>query len=494
MDWLLSLSPIEKKVLPFVELKNIQDIVDRSGLDEQSVRRALQFLSNKKLINLKKTSEKILDLDVNGVLYKKQGLPERRFLTFIAEKVEIPLEEARKQAGLSENEFMIALGILKEKGMIRLESGNIILNKSKEELVKHFPEEKLLELLPKLIDDLTEYQYIINSLKKRKNILIIEEKETLEIEITPECKDLVNKLKNFKQELIEQLTPEMIKNKKWKGKKFRMYDVKVKAPIVYGGKRQLYLKFLSQVKQELISLGFQEFSGPIVENSFFNCDSLFMPQNHPARGIHDLYLVPGKADLKKYSDIINNVKKTHEDGWKTGSDGWKYDFSEEETSKLLLRSQGTAISSRTLASNPKIPGKYFAVARVFRPDILDSSHLTEFNQLEGIIIGDVNFRHLLGLLKLFAEKIAKSKQIKLVPSYFPFTEPSVELQAYFDGKWLELGGAGIFRPEVTLPLGIDPKTKVIAWGLGIDRLFMIKEKITDIRELFSQDINFLRKS
>ena len=99
----------------------------------------------------------------------------------------------------------------------------------------------------------------------------------------------------------------------------------------------------------------------------------------------------------------------------------------------------------------------------------------------------------MGLLKLFAERIAKSKKIKLVPSYFPFTEPSVELQAYFNGKWLELGGAGIFRQEVTMPLGLDKDTRVLAWGLGIDRLFMIKENITDIRELFSQDLNFLRR-
>jgi phenylalanyl-tRNA synthetase alpha chain len=121
--------------------------------------------------------------------------------------------------------------------------------------------------------------------------------------------------------------------------------------------------------------------------------------------------------------------------------------------------------------------------------------LPEFNQLEGIVISkDLNLMHLLGLLKTFAEKIAKAKQIRFMPSYFPFTEPSVELQAMFDGKWLELGGAGIFRPEVTMPLGLDPKVKVIAWGIGVDRLFMIKENIKDIRDIFSQDINFLRRS
>jgi phenylalanyl-tRNA synthetase alpha chain len=271
----------------------------------------------------------------------------------------------------------------------------------------------------------------------------------------------------------------------------------LKPNLINGGKRQPYLKFLEEVKQELVALGFEEAQGSMVESSFFNCDALFMPQNHPARGIHDLYMIQKKADLRKYKNIIKAVEKTHENGWKTGSDGWNYKFNEDETSNLLLRSQGTVISSKLLANKEKlkIPGKYFAIARVFRPDVTDSSHLTEFNQLEGIVIDkEVNLKHLMGLLKIFAEKIAKAKKIKLVPSYFPFTEPSVELQADFNGKWLELGGSGIFRPEVTLPLGLDKDTKVLAWGLGIDRLFMIKENITDIRELFSQDLNFLRRS
>jgi phenylalanyl-tRNA synthetase alpha chain len=254
---------------------------------------------------------------------------------------------------------------------------------------------------------------------------------------------------------------------------------------------------LYSVKQELVALGFEEADGPMVEESFWNCDALFMPQNHPARGIHDLYFLKPEEGEILDKKLLARVKATHENGWKTGSDGWKIAFDEKESRKLILRSQGTAVSARILANQPKIPGKYFTIARVFRPDVIDARHLPEFNQMEGIIIDkNINFSELLGMLKLFAEKVAGITEIKFLPAYFPFTEPSVELIGFHPAlkSWIELGGAGIFRPEVVMPFELGEGTRVLAWGLGIDRLFMMKQKITDIRDIFSQDINFLRIS
>ncbi|MCS7134597.1 MAG: phenylalanine--tRNA ligase subunit alpha [Candidatus Pacearchaeota archaeon] len=490
-DKLISLSPIERKVLPFLGLGSTEKIVEASKLDETTVRRALQFLENKKLIITKKITKEFIDLDVNGILYKKNFLPERKLINLLIDK-KLSLEEARKNSGLSENEFQVALGVLKKKGFIAVENNEILPKKEKEELIKKFPEEKLLEKLPAPVEELSkDEKKILQELKKRKKIIVVNKKSEIFVEPTEECKEIAKKLENFKQELLEQLTPELIKSGGWKNKKFRAYDVTTKVPEIFGGKRHFYLKFLEKIKQELVALGFEEVKGPMVEACFWNCDALFMPQDHPARSIHDLYFVEGKTEIKNFK-FFKQIKQTHEDGWKTGSDGWRYKFSEEESSKLVLRSQGTAISARILASKPKIPGKYFAIARCFRPDVTDASHLPEFNQLEGIIISkETNFSELLGLLKLLAEKFAGTNKIKLVPTYFPFTEPSVELQVFFESKWLEIGGAGIFRPEVTLPLGI--KEKVLAWGLGIDRLFMVKNNIKDIRDLFSQDIEFLRK-
>jgi phenylalanyl-tRNA synthetase alpha chain len=136
---------------------------------------------------------------------------------------------------------------------------------------------------------------------------------------------------------------------------------------------------------------------------------------------------------------------------------------------------------------------HFSIGRCFRPEVLDKTHLTEFNQVEGIVVDkDLTLRDLLGILERFAIDIAGADKAKFVPDYFPFTEPSVELHAYKkDFGWIEFGGSGIFRPEVTMPLGID--VPVLAWGLGIDRLFMMKAGIKDIRQLFSMDLDWLRK-
>jgi len=146
-----------------------------------------------------------------------------------------------------------------------------------------------------------------------------------------------------------------------------------------------------------------------------------------------------------------------------------------------------------LSKDLQTPGKYFAMARCFRPDMVDKTHLTEFNQAEGIVLGPgLNLRNLLGILEMFAKEVAGADKIRFKPDYFPFTEPSVELQAYREGfGWMEFGGSGIFRPEVTEPLGV--KVPVLAWGLGIDRLYMMNRRTQDIRQLFTSDIEWIRE-
>jgi len=235
--------------------------------------------------------------------------------------------------------------------------------------------------------------------------------------------------------------------------------------------------------------------GPLVELAFYNCDALYMPQDHPAREIHDVYYVkePAIGEIEM-PDILDRVRRTHENGWRTGSRGWRYSYSLSEAKRLLLRSHATAVSARMLLSKDlEIPGKYYSVARCFRPDVIDRTHLTEFNQVEGIILGEgLGLQDLLGVLATFAVEIAGATKLRFVPDYFPFTEPSIELNAYKEGYgWVEFGGSGIFRPELTKPLGID--VPVLAWGLGADRLYMMKAKIDDIRTLFTQDLDYLRR-
>jgi phenylalanyl-tRNA synthetase alpha chain len=492
---ILELSPIEKSILPYLHLKDIVKISRESKQPDVAVKRALEFLSNKSLVTLESKSKKIVALNTNGILYLKHELPERRLLNFLAKNKKISLKDAKEKSKL-EDEFGIALGTLKGKAFISLENNLIILTAKESEIEKKFPEEKFLSELPLDLDNLnSEQKFCLEKLKSRKEMIKIEDFNDLSFNLTAKGNELLKNLGKVKQlKVVESLTPEMLRTGEWKNKVFRKYDIGSRVPAISGGKRQPYNEFLKEVRENLISLGFEEAKGPLVETSFFNCDALFMPQNHPARGIHDLYFVKGKGDLSEYKKAVANVKKMHESGG-AGSEGWKVSFSEKESERLVLRSQGTAVSARILAGNPKIPGKYFSIARCFRPDVIDASHHTEFNQLEGIVIDkSVNFRQLLGMLKTFAEKMTGTKKVKFLPGYFPFTEPSVEGYLYHEklGKWIEVLPAGVFRPELTAPLGI--KENVLAWGIGIDRLYMIRENINDIRQIFSSDLEWLRKS
>ena len=237
-------------------------------------------------------------------------------------------------------------------------------------------------------------------------------------------------------------------------------------------------------------------TGTAVETSFFNFDALFVPQDHPAREESDIYYAkdPAFGDVSQHAEAVEHVKETHENGWTTGSTGWGYKYSLLNAQRLILRGHGTCLSARTLeAKKFQVPSKHFSIARVYHPELIDRTHLSEFNQVEGIIVDEnLTLKDLLGVLGKFAIEIAGADKVRFKPDYFPFTEPSVELSAYREGYgWVEFGGSGIFRPEVTLPLGV--KEPVIAWGLGVDRLFMMRAGLEDIRMIFSQDLDWLRR-
>jgi phenylalanyl-tRNA synthetase alpha chain len=293
-------------------------------------------------------------------------------------------------------------------------------------------------------------------------------------------------------EEVGNLTPDMLKTGAWKTARFRRYNIDVPPTRVLPGRSNPYCVFLERLKDKLSSLGFEEFDGPLVETEFWNGDALFMPQFHSARDIHDVYSMKDPTHAREIEQPwLDQVAATHENGWKTGSRGWGYGFDREFTRRLILRSQGTVLSAKTLP-HAKVPGKYFGVVRCFRYDRVDATHLADFYQTEGIVLGEeVNLRTLLGLLKMFAEEVAMAKEVKYVPGFFPFTEPSVEVHIKHPSLgWFELGGSGIFRPEVTEPLGV--KVPVLAWGLGIDRMALTSMGLHDIRDLFSNSIEDVR--
>src|SRR3989344_2166790 len=275
----------------------------------------------------------------------------------------------------------------------------------------------------------------------------------------------------------------------------RAYNILGQVPTNYIGKKQPYIQFLNIIRRKLTELGFKEMESPLIVHEFYNFDVLFQPQNHPARTWTDTYQLK-KPTHGKISDrkSVQAIKAAHESGGVSLSSGWGYNWLEEIAQKVMPAAHGTAHSARQLTKGVQSPGKYFAIARCFRPDVLDATHLIEFNQTDGFIIGDdLNFGHLLGVLEQFAKEIAGASEVKFIPDYYPFTEPSVQLSAKHPKLgWVELGGAGMFRPEILENLGI--KGQAIAWGIGIDRLAMFKLGIKDIRYLFSDDLDWLRKT
>ena len=242
-----------------------------------------------------------------------------------------------------------------------------------------------------------------------------------------------------------------------------------------------------------MDLGFEEIYGDHVHTAFWDMDALFVPQDHPAREMQDTFYLEHKGDLPK---IYKKIKEAHEKGGDTGSTGYKYKWSEEEASKVLLRTHTTVLSAIEIAKLKKedLPKKFFSVNKVYRNEALDWKHLFEFYQVEGIVIDpNANFRHLLGYLKNYYNKLGYEK-VRVRPAHFPYTEPSVEVEVYHPIKkqWVELGGAGIFRPEVVEPL-LGFECPVLAWGQGFERGIAEILKITDIREIYNNDLKNLRE-
>jgi phenylalanyl-tRNA synthetase alpha chain len=454
-------------------------------------------LQDKKLVQINEERRTIARLNAEGKMYATNGLPERqavRVLSRLGGKA--PLEEIFRRTELGKQLIAIVLGWIQRKKWATLDSKTNTLQmqgKAEEER-----DEKLLNLLAEreetTVEELNpDLQEAFRLLKSRK-LLDVEQKTKRIIEITKAGNAAVKKGLKAAAE-VTQLTPQLIISGKWRKVCFQKYNIRAPVAKTWPGKKHPYLQFINEVREKLINLGFEEMTGTNVETSFFNFDALYMPQDHPAREIMDIYLVktPKYGSIGAPKHVLQNVKQTHENGWKTGSTGWRYKYSIKEAKRLILRGHGTCLSARTLLSKDlQIPGRYFSIARCYRPDVLDQTHLTEFNQVEGIVLDEnLNLRDLLGILVTFATEIAEADKIRLKPDYYPFTEPSVELSAYKKGYgWIEFGGSGIFRPEVTLPLGI--KIPVIAWGLGIDRLFMMKARIDDIRSIFSKDLLWLR--
>ncbi|XP_060571763.1 phenylalanine--tRNA ligase alpha subunit-like [Ruditapes philippinarum] len=310
---------------------------------------------------------------------------------------------------------------------------------------------------------------------------------------------LLSKGANFTLSIAKQevdLTPEMISKGTWKEKTFKEYNFDALGVMPDCGHLHPLLKVRAEYRQIFLEMGFTEMpTNNFIESSFWNFDTLFQPQQHPARDAHDTFFISDPATAHSFPmDYLERVKKVHSEGG-YGSQGYKYDWSIDEAKKNILRTHTTAVTSRMLykvAQQPEFkPVKYFSIDRVFRNENLDATHLAEFHQIEGVAADyGLTLGDLIGTINEFFRKLG-IKKLRFKPAYNPYTEPSMEVFSYHEGlkKWVEIGNSGIFRPEMLLPMGLPEGVNAIAWGLSLERPTMIKYGIDNIRELIGPKVN-----
>jgi len=460
-------------------------LASKLGLPESSIFPLSSLLSAKGYVTLTEEVAERFRLTEEGERCAEEGLPEVRVMRILESRGgSAPLADVT--AALSPDEVSAALGWGRKTGAFAIErrgAEHILALKAAKPSELDVALRRMKEGGD--VSRLSGEDQALAIQLKARGLLETKEVKRLTLTAVPG--------KRATAVSLNVLSSDIIKSGRWKEVTLRPYDVSASPPSLKIGKRHPYVAFLEETKEILYAMGFEETAGPFVETEFWNFDVLFQAQDHPARAIHDSFRVRGvDPGIDAPEDLIQRVRAAHESGGGTGSRGWGYSWDLDVARQPLLRTQMTVASVRYLASHKEPPVKAFSLSKVFRPDVIDARHMIEFSQLDGIIGGEgINVRHLLGVLKEFGHRLGFD-DMKFKPSYFPFTEPSIE--AYIKHPtlgWIECLGSGLFRPEVLAPLEIT--FPVIAWGIGIDRFAMIRLGLNDIRDLNTSSLERLRQ-
>jgi phenylalanyl-tRNA synthetase alpha chain len=493
----------EKKVLKGLESAGYEaipeEIVESQKMDNKAVMSAAGILESRGLIEVQKDVKNIVSLTDDGKEYAEHGLPERKLLKSLGSNESIPMKDISKETGLDSSEVKIAIGWLVRKKWALIQKGIVeITEDGKKALDNESDDEQFLKKLFDVQQVLLEPSKLIkngfnigfNLLKQRKGIINIKKDFQYLLKVSDDGKAVLD----FGIDLsytATQLTHEQLKTGSWKSLKFRSYDINAEHPETFPGKIHPLTRIIQEIRDVFLNMGFTESKGNILESAFWNFDCLFQPQDHAAREMQDTFYIKNPQYSKlPHEEMVKRVSDVHEDGGSTGSEGWQYPWDREVAKQSVLRTHTTCVSARFL-SEYEPPLKMFSVGRVFRRETITYKHLPEFHQVEGIVAAeDINYKNLLGIIEEFYHKLGF--KVRFRPAYFPYTYLSTECEIYLPEKksWIELGGSGMFRPEVLEPLGV--KTPVLAFGLGIERLAMLKLGITDIRMLYKSDIGWLR--
>ena len=463
----------EKRLLAILEKEKKADAPHLAGLLEATPEAVVQWAhlaQDNGLVLVERLVEKTIEPTDEGKEYRKFNLPETQLLSIILPGTQLTdLQNHRA--------FKIGFGQLRKKGLVRVEGSIVIKN-------ENLSTEGDEAALRNPISGEPRTKELI-----KRGILLESETVRYTIAITPAGFALVKQGLDLRGE-TGTLTREQIISGEWKNANLRKYDVSKLPKKAWPGKIHPYQRIIGEMREILLEMGFTELYGGIVQQSYWNFDALFQPQDHPAREMQDTFYLRETLPLPKGYE---KVKAMHECGGETSSTGWGGVWKEEKAEQCVLRTHTTSVSIQYLANNPNPPVKAFCVGRVYRRETIDTTHLAEFEQLEGIVMDEnVSFGNLLGILREFYNRMG-FESVRFKPSFYPYTEPSLDAEVYVDGiGWIEMGGAGVFREEVTAPIGIN--YPVLAWGLGVSRIAMLRLGLKDLRLLHKSDVAFLRET
>jgi len=474
------------------------------GMDQAKVSAACHALSEQGLLSV--DSQTYREFRAGPVAMELPGarLPERAIIEGLAEvggEADIP--GTARAAGLAPRVVGQSLRHLKQKGWVA-QKGKTLTLLDAGRAAPVGPDETLLSHLVGLDHPVTEAELegvegldlkaALKLLFGRKGVLDIRERTRRTLALTRAGRALwAEGVKALRE--VNQLTSELLLSGEWREVSLRPYDVSLPSEPRYPGKEHPLVSVFQKTRRIFLEMGFSEIVSPCVESSFWDFDALFQPQDHPARDMQDTFYTsrPLRCRLPDHA-LVDRVGQTHENGGESGSLGWRYAWDRELAARPVLRTHTTAATIRALARDPNPPRKVFLVGPVFRRETVDYKHLPVFHQVDGVIIdAHASLATLLGTLKAFYTKMGFSR-FQFRPGFFPYTEPSVEVFVWSEKKqdWVEMGGAGVFRPEVTRALGCT--VPVLAWGLGLERLALFQYELESIGELYRSHLSWLKET
>ena len=483
-----NISPNEVSVLKFLFANRdawiMEDQIRIEGLNVREIASSVSWLESKRLIDVNRNEISNFHLTEEGRRFLQEGLPEERAYHLISSRKQLTVSDLMKELGESDGRIALA-----QLAKLRIKPRNGVVS---------------LDGVPLLDDEFARRRSFLNSLaagsadlpadminhfRKRENVIQEHRRIIRSLKINENGIRALNSSLSTGN-LLGELTPEVIASGHWKSVGFQPYDLNSRVERVLGSGVHPITYLSRMVKEIFLELGFSEMPGHYIEYAAWNMDALFIPQDHPARDMQDtFYLDTKKKPEMEHPEVMDIFSRVHENGIR-GYRGWGYKWSREKASQLLLRTHTTVSTIRYLYEHPEPPQAVFSVEKVFRHESVDWKHLAELHQIEGAYYGkDASLASLKWLMREFYSRLG-FRDLKFIPSYYPYTEPSMDVVGTIDGKEMELGGSGVFRPEVTKPLGL--KVPVIAWGLGLERLAMIYFGLNDIRDIYQSDLDWLR--